>query len=103
MAIRPGASHAHQRRRQLQHPASRPIRQRPGQSSRDQRGRRWRFGQRRRSRSARPEPAKLDNLPEVRGSRVETLRDAIERGEYQVDGREVVGRVLRNVLLDNLK
>ena len=47
--------------------------------------------------------AKLDNLPEVRGSRVETLRDAIERGEYQVDGREVVGRVLRNVLLDNLK
>ena len=47
--------------------------------------------------------AKLDALPEVRSSRVEALRDAIERGEYEVDGREVVGRVLRNVLLDNLK
>ena len=47
--------------------------------------------------------AKLDALPEVRTSRVETLRDAIERGDYEVDGREVVGRVLRNVLLDNLK
>jgi flagellar biosynthesis anti-sigma factor FlgM len=47
--------------------------------------------------------AKLDALPDVRASRVETLRDAIERGDYEVDGREVVGRVLRNVLLDNLK
>lgn len=47
--------------------------------------------------------AKLDALPDVRSSRVEALRDAIERGEYEVDGREVVGRVLRNVLLDNLK
>jgi len=47
--------------------------------------------------------AKLDALPDVRSSRVEALRDAIERGDYEVDGREVVGRVLRNVLLDNLK
>jgi flagellar biosynthesis anti-sigma factor FlgM len=47
--------------------------------------------------------AKLDALPEVRTSRVDALRDAIDRGEYEVDGREVVGRVLRNVLLDNLK
>mgnify|MGYP006307711447 CR=1 FL=1 len=47
--------------------------------------------------------AKLDALPEVRSSRVDALRDAIDRGEYELDGRDVVGRVLRNVLLDNLK
>jgi len=47
--------------------------------------------------------AKLDALPEVRQGRVDALKDAIERGEYEVDGEEVVSRLLRNVLLDNLK
>lgn len=46
---------------------------------------------------------KLESLPEVRESRVEAIKDAIERGEYEVGGREVVDRILRNILLENLK
>jgi len=46
--------------------------------------------------------AKLEDLPEVRTDRVEDLKTAISRGEYQVDGEEVVGSVLRNVLLENI-
>jgi flagellar biosynthesis anti-sigma factor FlgM len=46
--------------------------------------------------------AKLEDLPEVRTDRVEDLKTAINRGEYQVDGEEVVGSVLRNVLLENI-
>ncbi|MFA9461464.1 flagellar biosynthesis anti-sigma factor FlgM [Thiohalorhabdus methylotrophus] len=46
---------------------------------------------------------KLESLPDVRESRVEALKDAIDRGEYEVGGREVVSRVLSNVLLENLK
>ena len=47
--------------------------------------------------------AKLESLPEVRMGRVEALQDAIDRGEYEVDGEAVVSHLLRNVLLDNLK
>lgn len=46
--------------------------------------------------------AKLEGLPEVRTDRVEGLKDAISRGEYQVGGEEVVSSVLRNVLLENI-
>jgi flagellar biosynthesis anti-sigma factor FlgM len=47
--------------------------------------------------------SQLESLPEVRENRVETLKDAIDRGEYEVGGREVVDRLLSNVLLENLK
>jgi flagellar biosynthesis anti-sigma factor FlgM len=47
--------------------------------------------------------AKLESLPEVRMSRVEALQKRIDEGEYEVDGEAVVGHMLRNVLLDNLK
>jgi len=46
--------------------------------------------------------AKLEGLPEVRTDRVEDLKSAISRGEYQVSGDEVVSNVLRNVLLENI-
>jgi flagellar biosynthesis anti-sigma factor FlgM len=46
--------------------------------------------------------SKLEGFPEVRTDRVEDLKTAISRGEYQVDGEEVVSSVLRNVLLENI-
>ena len=38
----------------------------------------------------------------MRTDRVEDLKSAISRGEYQVSGDEVVSSVLRNVLLENI-
>ena len=42
----------------------------------------------------------LANLPEVRLDRIEEIRGSIERGEYEVSGKEVASRIVVNALAE---
>ena len=42
----------------------------------------------------------LSNLPEVRLERIEEIRSSIERGEYEVSGKEVASRIVINALAE---
>lgn len=42
----------------------------------------------------------LANLPEVRLDRIEEIRSRIERGEYEVSGKEVASRIVLNALAE---
>lgn len=42
----------------------------------------------------------LANLPDVRMERIEEIRGSIERGEYEVSGKEVASRIIINALAE---
>lgn len=42
----------------------------------------------------------LADMPEARLERVEEIRDALERGEYHVDGKHVAERIIANALAE---
>jgi flagellar biosynthesis anti-sigma factor FlgM len=42
----------------------------------------------------------LANLPEVRMERIEEIRGSIERGDYEVSGRQVASRIVINALAE---
>ena len=42
----------------------------------------------------------LASLPDVRMERIEEIRDSIERGEYEVSGKEVASRIVINALAE---
>jgi len=44
--------------------------------------------------------AMLADMPEVRMEQIESIRDALERGEYHVDGERVAERIIANALAE---
>lgn len=42
----------------------------------------------------------LADMPETRLERVEEIRDALERGEYHVDGEQVAEKIITNALAE---
>jgi len=42
----------------------------------------------------------LADLPEVRLERIEEIRDALERGTFQLNERKVAARIVRNALVE---
>lgn len=46
--------------------------------------------------------SRVELIPDIRTERVEQLKDAISNGTYQVDGRAVAEKLLKETLLDIL-
>lgn len=44
--------------------------------------------------------AMLADLPDVRLERIEQIRDALDRGDYQVEGERVARRIVANALAE---
>ena len=44
----------------------------------------------------------LDATPSVRAEKVQALKEQIEKGEYQVDSREVANKMLFSLISDNV-
>ncbi len=43
----------------------------------------------------------IADMPEVRLERIEEIRDALERGEYDVDSKKVAARIVINALAEH--
>lgn len=44
----------------------------------------------------------VSNLPDIRADRVEELKNLINSGTYEVRGSEVVGKIIREAIVDKL-
>lgn len=44
----------------------------------------------------------LQQTPAVRSERIQSLKEQIERGEYQVDARKIADKMLFSLLTDNI-